>query len=149
MLDLFLEKEQDHPDSNHEFGEIPYFAFHVKMRQVHLCHRAGDEYARPQEKPRNGNECAGGAAPVCVPEVNTASEIDGEQDTAERQVRTVAGPRLNQQQDQEHPSAGVLTPIGNAAHMNRTPAQVRDAKPTKSAISPQMPDAGKNMNAVK
>jgi len=97
VLDLVLEQDQDHAHGNQVFGQIPNLCLEMEAGEE-LAHGGRDrKNVGPGQETQNGDEGPRSGAPVGIPEIHAASQVNGEEDPIQSPVKAVTGPVLDRQ----------------------------------------------------
>ena len=97
VLDLVLEQDQDHAHCNHVLGQVPNLAFEMEAGKKRAHGWRDGKNVCPGRESQHGDESPRRGAPIRIPEVNAASQVNGEEDRIQSQVETVARPVLDRQ----------------------------------------------------
>ena len=89
-FDLLFEQQQQHADCNDIFGQVPDFVLDLERRQIMLHQRGYDEHHGPGKKSADGNDRAGCAILMCVPEIQAAAQVNHEKDRVDTKIDAAA-----------------------------------------------------------
>jgi hypothetical protein len=127
VVHLLFQQQKDHAHGHDVLGQVPDLALHVYFGEIRGHERTHDEDRGPAGEARNRHKSAGRGPAEAIPEVQTASEVDGEDNGIECQIRPVGRPLLNHQQkhhecpvqDRQRPAQGMAEATAQADQSDR------------------------------
>src|SRR5579872_716003 len=103
MRDLVLKQQQDHSYRDNVLRQVPNLALNMNAGIERLHERTENKNGRPQQKSRDGDECAGCGTAICEPKVQRTAQINREEHRVQCEISSVSGPALySQENDGKH-----------------------------------------------